>query len=722
MQEALQLVRNELGPDATVLSTRELSGGLFGRLVRRASQVEVTASTDVTVPSLFATPPPADGALSAEPVATAASDDTVEEFNGIPPAERQDYRALFRQQVATQNSESFLADLVQEQNDRASRDLPVTLFRLFTDLLDAEVDEPFARELVEAVRREAEPHEIVDPTSIQERLLELLRNDISISGPIQVTPSRRRVVALIGPTGVGKTTTIAKLAANFRLRDKHRVGLITVDTYRIAAVEQLRTYADIIDLPMEVVSTPKEMRDAVMKLCDLDIVLVDTAGRSPRDEVQIQELKAVLTEARADEVHLVLSSVCGARHLLRTVDNFRQALPTSLILTKLDEATGLGNLLPLLCRSKLPISYTTNGQNVPDDIQAADVERLVATGARRVPTGLQMIVAAGRADGTDGCACTFSKVGGGRQGLATMRDQADKLRSLVLKSTQDGELPTRSSRVVVLAGGKGGVGTTSLALNLAVALAESDRRVALVDADLVRADVSVLCRMRSQYDLGDVLAGKRNIRQVLQTGPSGIQIVPGSWNSYGDVRDDGETLVAHLQPLHGAFHYIVIDSGCASAKVAGCLWPAADLVLAITTSDSVAIMDAYAMIKRQCHQDVQFRMATLINQINSDSSAWDVHARIAKSCERFLNTTIGKIGHVPQDPHVPAAAAAGRSFVASYPECPASLAIRCIAGSVESMNFHSTLPQRHPILDGSVPRIAASNWTGCGDFTDAKDG
>ncbi len=105
------------------------------------------------------------------------------------------------------------------------------------------------------------------------------------------TPGERRLVALVGPTGVGKTTTIAKLAANFHLREHRRVGLITVDTYRIAAVEQLRTYADIIDLPMEVVSTPREMRQAVERLSDLDLILMDTAGRSPRDEVKIQELR-----------------------------------------------------------------------------------------------------------------------------------------------------------------------------------------------------------------------------------------------------------------------------------------------------------------------------------------------------------------------------------------------------------------------------------------------
>ena len=183
-------------------------------------------------------------------------------------------------------------------------------------------------------------------------------------------------MALVGPTGVGKTTTIAKLAANYHLKEKRRVGLITVDTYRIAAVEQLRTYADIIDLPMQVVSTPREMREAVGRMDNLDLILLDTAGRSPKDEVRIQELRAFLTEADADEVHLVLSSVASARVLEQTAERFAAVGTTSLILTKLDEATGLGNILPLVRTSQLPLSYLTNGQNVPDDIEVAESMRV----------------------------------------------------------------------------------------------------------------------------------------------------------------------------------------------------------------------------------------------------------------------------------------------------------------------------------------------------------
>src|SRR5262249_30919073 len=199
---------------------------------------------------------------------------------------------------------------------------------------------------------------------------------IAVSGPISVEPDRCRVVALVGPTGVGKTTTIAKLAANYRLREKRRVGLITVDTYRIAAVEQLRTYADIIDLPMEVVSTPREMREAVQRMRTFDLVLMDTAGRSPRDEVRIQELRNLLAEASPDEVHLVLSAASSARTLAAAAEKFAPVGVTSLLVTKLDEATGLGNLVTLTRACGLPISYLTDGQNVPDDIAVASAKRL----------------------------------------------------------------------------------------------------------------------------------------------------------------------------------------------------------------------------------------------------------------------------------------------------------------------------------------------------------
>ena len=367
MQLALELVRKELGPDAAVLHTRQVRSGLLSWFTS-SRQIEIVASTQVNVPSR----------LKGRRRSEDSQPEVVSTVAQVPPAHEVDYRAKFRDGVKDQlaDLQSLVEDLCHRSKRPVEQDLASSLFKLFTDLIDAEVSEELARELIERVRSGASSGELDDPMLLKARITRMVEEELSVTGPIQVTPGSARLVALVGPTGVGKTTTIAKLAANYRLREKQRVGLITVDTYRIAAVDQLRTYADIIDLPMEVVSTPREMREAVARLANMDLILMDTAGRSPRDEVKIQELKSMLAEARADEIHLVLSSVSSPTSLTKTAEQFQQVGTTALILTKLDEATGLGNLLPLVRSCELPLSYLTNGQNVPDDIEPADCRRV----------------------------------------------------------------------------------------------------------------------------------------------------------------------------------------------------------------------------------------------------------------------------------------------------------------------------------------------------------
>ncbi|MFZ5832833.1 MAG: flagellar biosynthesis protein FlhF [Planctomycetota bacterium] len=378
MHEALALVRRELGPDAAILHTREVqSRRLFGWL-SGPRQIEVTASSGVQVASRL-------------PVRTRASEaETPVVYplgvapGPVPPAicpPAAPPRITTPEPVSEpmQGQLNDLHSMVKELCRRThggGRELPEELFRLFAELIDADLSEDLARDLVERVRVQVPAAELGDRMMLQARVARIVEGEIQAAGPIRVTPGRRRLVALVGPTGVGKTTTIAKLAAIYRLKEKRRVGLITVDTYRIAAVEQLRTYADIIDLPMQVVSTPREMREAARRMDDLDLVLLDTAGRSPKDEVKIQELKAFLSEAAADEVHVVLSSVASGRTLEQTAERFTEIGATALLLTKLDEAPSLGHILPLLRHSRLPLSYLTNGQNVPDDIEIASAPRL----------------------------------------------------------------------------------------------------------------------------------------------------------------------------------------------------------------------------------------------------------------------------------------------------------------------------------------------------------
>ncbi len=181
---------------------------------------------------------------------------------------------------------------------------------------------------------------------------------------------------MVGPTGVGKTTTIAKLAAGFRLQAKRKVGLITIDTFRIAAVQQLNAYAEIMDLPMEVVEDAKQMPSALERMSDVDLVLIDTAGRSPRSDARISQLRQMLHAARPDETHLVVSATSSRETIDNILEGFAPVEPTAMILSKLDEAVQLAGPIAALVSHSLPVNYITNGQHVPDDIRVASASEI----------------------------------------------------------------------------------------------------------------------------------------------------------------------------------------------------------------------------------------------------------------------------------------------------------------------------------------------------------
>jgi flagellar biosynthesis protein FlhF len=349
LKEALAQVRRDLGGDAVILNTREVRRRrLFGLGPREL--VEVTASDRPPAPSSASIP-------STVPVASEA------------------LRSQFGDQLGQLHA--IVADLSRlGRLDHLLPELPTALVPTYAMLLEADVPESLCRRLVRFVADHLEPDEAHRPEAVRSALREAVEECVPIAPPIAAVAGTRRVVALIGPTGVGKTTTIAKLAADFKLSKGLRPGLVTVDTYRIAAVEQLRTYAEIIDIPLAVANTPSDMRRAIDELGDVDLVLIDTAGRSPRDEVKIRELAEFLASAQPDEVHLVLSATAGERSLRAAVERFSIARADRLILTKLDEADGLGGVLAVLGQVNRPVSYLTTGQAVPDDIEPANRSRL----------------------------------------------------------------------------------------------------------------------------------------------------------------------------------------------------------------------------------------------------------------------------------------------------------------------------------------------------------
>jgi flagellar biosynthesis protein FlhF len=358
MKEALSRVRRDLGGDAMILTAREVRRRrLFGLGARAV--VEVTATDHLPEEPVAATK----GTAGRPAVASAPA--------GPPPA----LQARFGEELSRLHS---MVETLSRHGriDHLLPDLPAELVPVYSHLIEADIPEALTRRLVRHVAENLEPDQFDDAEAIRSALGHAVALCIPVAPPISPVAGVRRVVALVGPTGVGKTTTVAKLAANFKLAHGARVGLVTVDTYRIAAVEQLKTYAEIIDLPLAVVNDPSEMARALDELGAVDLAFIDTAGRSPRDEVKIRELAEFLRQARPDEIHLVLSAVAGQRSLKAAVDRFAAVQVDRLILTKLDEADSLGGILGVLGLSGRPVSYITTGQAVPDDIEPADRMRL----------------------------------------------------------------------------------------------------------------------------------------------------------------------------------------------------------------------------------------------------------------------------------------------------------------------------------------------------------
>lgn len=184
-------------------------------------------------------------------------------------------------------------------------------------------------------------------------------------------------VVVVGPTGVGKTTTIAKLAGRLALIHNKKVGLITIDTYRIGAVEQLRTYAEIMNIPFKVVITIKEMEEAIKEMEDLDVVLIDTTGRSSKNSMQISELRAFVQKAEPNHTLMVISSTTKNADITTILNGYKKLYYDKVVITKLDETTTYGAIHTILKESKKPLAYVTTGQNVPDDIRVPSKKEII---------------------------------------------------------------------------------------------------------------------------------------------------------------------------------------------------------------------------------------------------------------------------------------------------------------------------------------------------------
>jgi flagellar biosynthesis protein FlhF len=287
--------------------------------------------------------------------------------------------------MAMQEELSAIRDMVgrvlqrQAPKGASAAGLPGALFDMYLRLIAQDVSEELAEQMIDGVRAELDERQLQDEAAVRGAVLRRLATYVpTVDGDFDAPAADGRplTIALVGPTGVGKTTTLAKLAASYKLRHGRRVGLITSDTYRIAAVDQLRTYANIIGLPLEVALTPADMAKAADALRDREIILIDTAGRGQNDRGRLEELRQFLAAASPHEIHLVLSSTASEKALLREAKAFAAVGADRVLLTKLDEAVSFGVLVNVMRHLGKKLSFVTTGQEVPDHIEPGRSDRL----------------------------------------------------------------------------------------------------------------------------------------------------------------------------------------------------------------------------------------------------------------------------------------------------------------------------------------------------------
>jgi len=249
---------------------------------------------------------------------------------------------------------------------------------LYRTLLDNEVHEKYVNQILDEAEKMANTNSSVDIilSNVYQKMILKFGEPCSIS----TEGKKPKVVFFIGPTGVGKTTTIAKIASKYKVEEEKKVAFVTADTYRIAATEQLHIYANILDAPMSIVYSAEELNQSIEKFADHDLIFVDTAGFSHRNDTQRADTKNLidgLDEQYNFEVFLVLSATTKYKDLLEIVDSYQEIAKYKLIFTKLDETTSYGNLLNIRLYSGAELSYMTTGQNVPDDIEEFNSQRIV---------------------------------------------------------------------------------------------------------------------------------------------------------------------------------------------------------------------------------------------------------------------------------------------------------------------------------------------------------
>jgi len=374
-QEAMLKVKMDLGNEAVILNTRKVrQKGLFK--IFSKPMVEVLAAIDDDYGTKKEKVPPREERVNA----AAAREPELK-----PPVDEKD-KTITELQNKVTDMESLLQKISEQlgggvqkkeqpKPEENKQMYPKVLQLFYNNLIKNEVEADLAKKIADLAAERVKDSSSVNETASV--IYNIIAGILGKPDTIKLAEGKKpTVIIFVGPTGVGKTTTLAKIAANYVLNQKKTVGFVTADTYRIAAVEQLKTYAEILGIPVSVVYSPNEIKDAVSVYADRDLVMIDTAGRSHKNKSQFEELKALITASEADEIYLVLSTTTSIRNCREILSNYNFLKDYKLIFTKLDESPITGIMLNTKYLTGKNLSYITTGQSVPDDIEIANTDRI----------------------------------------------------------------------------------------------------------------------------------------------------------------------------------------------------------------------------------------------------------------------------------------------------------------------------------------------------------
>ncbi len=365
-QEALQLAKQELGKDVIITHIKSIKPKGIYRLFKKPL-VEITAAVDEEKEYEKKNYQQIAEELKKNPYEFR----TGKEEQGSSAIEQKldSLQTMLEKQLKEQVS--TVVEKEKEKEEPAEEEQTAAMAcvqMIYNQLVSNEVEEVYANKVIAEIEQSLNPESTVD--NVLSSIYQKLVLKLGQTKELEFEEGKTKYIFFIGPTGVGKTTTIAKLASTLKLTKKAKVAMFTADTYRIAAVDQLRSYATILNIPLKVIYTPEEVSEAIEEFKEYDIVLIDTAGRSHKNKEQRDDIEKLLLSVPEEqrEIYLVLSATTKYKDLVKITETYSEITKYNLIFTKLDETGSIGNIFNIKMLTDAPLSYTTNGQSVPDDI------------------------------------------------------------------------------------------------------------------------------------------------------------------------------------------------------------------------------------------------------------------------------------------------------------------------------------------------------------------